>query len=182
MDKCCTNLKRNVIKKHLLPFFIRGLITGWHPLQITFIYRHKGVRHLTPEKVMDYVADKEKSKCVSLKKQKQWTSQTQTEISVQLLTSAWLKGFFQGSADWAATVQKSVGGQDGQVSRSEHRLWGGAVGWQGLPRLLPVHLGDQRRIMWEACVYQHPCQQQHWSCVNEEDLLAPRAVAQCGLF
>jgi len=45
-----------------------------------------------------------------------------------MLTSARLKGFLQRRADRAATVQQSVGGQDGQVSCSEHRLWGGAVG------------------------------------------------------
>lgn len=57
------------------------------------------------------------------------------------LTSARLKGFLQGRAHRAATVQQSVGGQDCQVCHSKHCLWREAVGWQGLPRLLPVHLG-----------------------------------------
>lgn len=97
------------------------------------------------------------------------------------LTSAGLKGFLQGRADWAAAVQQSVGGQDGQVSRSEHRLWGGAVGWQGLPRLLPVHLGDKRRSMWEP-LSPSMCQQLLCSQVNEDDLLAPQAATRSGLF
>lgn len=42
-------------------------------------------------------------------------------------TSARLKGFPQSGAQRAAAVQQSVGGQDGQVSRSVHGLWGGAV-------------------------------------------------------
>lgn len=61
------------------------------------------------------------------------------------LTPAGLEGFLQGRAHRAAAPQQPVGGQDGQVGRAEHRLRGGAVGRQGLPRLLPVHLGDERR-------------------------------------
>lgn len=75
-----------------------------------------------------------------------------------LLTSARLKGFLQGRADWAVTVQQSVGGEDSQVSRSKHSLWGGAVGRQGLSRLLTVHLEDKRGNL-SASMYQ----QLRWS-------------------
>lgn len=64
------------------------------------------------------------------------------------LTSARLVAPLQGVAGAAAPVQQAVGGQDGQERSSEHGLWGGAVGRQGLPRLLTIHLGRRGRSQW----------------------------------
>lgn len=96
---------------------------------------------------------------------------------VRQLTSARLEGFLQSRADWAAPVQQPVGGEDGQVRRTKHRLWGGAVGRQGLPGLLTLHLGERRSCVWGALSLSTAA-----PGFNEEDPLPAKAATHSCSF